>query len=197
MTHIYFVRHAQAEHEWKEDRTRPLTAEGQEDTKSVLQFFEDKKVDVFYSSPYTRSIETIAETAEFYGKEILLDERLRERQKGPDGNVYGMFQKRWADHSYHEEGGESISMVQQRNIEAIYQIIKENEDKTIVIGTHGTALSTILNYYDNSFDCDDFLRIIDWMPYIIELIFEKNRLVNKVEHLHIQKEFQGKDRADK
>ncbi len=37
------------------------------------------------------------------------------------------------------------------------------------MGTHGTALSTILNFYDNSFECEEFLRIIDWMPYIIEL----------------------------
>ena len=31
-----------------------------------------------------------------------------------------MFQKRWADHDYHEEGGESLAMVQERNIEALY-----------------------------------------------------------------------------
>ena len=40
---------------------------------------------------------------------IITDERLREREKGPDGNNHGMFQKRWADHNYHEEGGESIA----------------------------------------------------------------------------------------
>ena len=28
MTKVYFVRHAQPEHEWEEDRTRPLTEEG-------------------------------------------------------------------------------------------------------------------------------------------------------------------------
>ena len=28
MTRVYFVRHAQPEHEWEEDRTRPLTEEG-------------------------------------------------------------------------------------------------------------------------------------------------------------------------
>ena len=31
-----------------------------------------------------------------------------------------MFQKRWADHDYHEEGGESLAMVEERNIEALY-----------------------------------------------------------------------------
>lgn len=203
MTRVYFVRHAQPEHDHEDDRTRPLTAEGREDAKAVLAFFRDtemsgdKKIDGFYCSPYRRSLDTIAETAAFYGKEILTDERLRERQKGPGGNVHGMFRKRWADHDYHEEGGESLRMVQERNIAALKDILRANEGKNIVIGTHGTALSTILHYYDNSYDCDSFLRIIDWMPYIIELDFEGMELIGKKEHLHIEKEFQGKVRADK
>lgn len=197
MTRIYFVRHAQPVFSWAEDRTRPLTEEGKADSKAVLEFLKDKNIDKFYCSPYKRSMDTIAEAASFYGKEILTDARLREREKGPNGNNHGMFQKRWEDHTYHEEGGESISMVQERNIEALHEIIKENDNKTIVIGTHGTALSTILNYYNRSFGCDDFLRIIDWMPYIIELDFEGTELINTVEHLHIEKEFIGNKRADK
>ena len=110
----------------------------------------------------------------FFTKEIITDERLREREKGLDGNNHGMFRKRWADHNYHEEGGESIAMVQNRNIEALNEILSDNTDKDIVIGTHGTALSTILNFYDSNFGCEDFLRIIDWMPYIIELDFESS-----------------------
>ena len=54
-----------------------------------------------------------------------------------------MFQKRWADHDYHEEGGESIAMVQKRNMEALNEILSDNADKEVVVGTHGTALSTI------------------------------------------------------
>ena len=146
MTRVYFVRHAQPEHDWKEDRTRPLTEEGKKDSVIVLEFLKDKKIDAFYCSPYKRSMDTIADAAAFFGKEIITDERLREREKGPDGNNHGMFQKRWADHDYHEEGGESIAMVQNRNIEALNEILSDNTDKEIVIGTHGTALSTILNF---------------------------------------------------
>ena len=69
------------------------------------------------------------------------------------------------------------------------EILADNTDKESVIGTHGTALSTILNSYDNSFGCEEFLRIIDWMPYIIELDFEDNELVGKQEHCYIEKEF--------
>lgn len=203
MLRVYFVRHAQPEHEWREDRTRPLTAEGKQDCKPVLEFFKEMKIDGFYCSPYKRSIETIAATASYFNKEIITDERLREREKGPNGNNQGMFQKRWADHAFHEDGGESIDMVQERNMEAFKEILQMNQnqgntqERTIIIGTHGTALSSILNYYDASYDCNSFLRIIDWMPYIVELDFEGETCIRKIEHLHIEKKFKGKARADK
>lgn len=191
MTRVYFVRHAQPEHDWEEDRTRPLTEEGKKDSGIVLDFLKDKKIDAFYCSPYKRSMDTIAEAASFFNEEIRTDERLREREKGADGNTFGMFRKRWANHDYHEEGGESIAMVQRRNMDALNQILSSNPNKEIVVGTHGTALSTILNYYDSGFGCDDFLRIIDWMPYIIELDFEGDKMVGKQEHCHVKKEFKG------
>lgn len=197
MTRVYFVRHAQSDHELKDERTRPLTEEGKRDSAIVLEFLKNRKINVFYCSPYKRSIDTIADAAAFFGKEIITDERLREREKGPDGNNYGMFQKRWADHDYHEDGGESIAMVQKRNVEALNKILSDNPDREIVVGTHGTALSTILNFYDNNFGCENFLRIIDWMPYIIELDFEGDKLVGKHEHCHVEKEFKGNQRADK
>ena len=196
-TQVYFVRHAQPEYMWKDDRTRPLTDEGREDSKMVLDFLKDKAVDVFYCSSYKRSLDTIKDTAAFYGKEIITDERLREREKGVNGNTHEMFEKRWADHDYHEENGESINMVQKRNIAALGEILTGNKDKKIVIGTHGTALSAILNYYDPEFGCKDFLRIIDWMPYIIELDFDEDELLAVKEHCYIEKEFLGKNRTDK
>lgn len=192
MTKVFFVRHAQPEHNHADDRTRPLTAEGLADTKIVLETLKDKEIDVFYCSPYIRSVSTIQETADYYKMNIHTDERLREREKGPDGNNHGMFQKRWEDHEYHEDGGESIGMVQGRNMEALKEILEENRGKNIVIGTHGTALSTIMNYYNSEFGCSDFLRIIDWMPYIIEMDFEGQELIAIREHAYIEKEFKPK-----
>ncbi len=196
MIKVFFVRHAQPEHDWEDDRTRPLTKEGKIDSLSVKSFLIGKNIDRFYSSPYKRSIDTIAESAAYFDKEIHTDERFREREKGADGNNHGMFQKRWENHQYHEKGGESIAMVQERNITALREILRNNEkkhkDTCVVIGTHGTALSTILNYFDGGYNCDSFLRIIDWMPYIIELDFEGDTLVGKQEHIHIEKEFKGK-----
>jgi len=187
LTKVYFVRHAQPLHSFADDRTRPLTDEGYSDAKVVLDFLMDKNIDTFYSSPYKRSVDTITSAADFSGKNIITDERLRERESGHGGNNIAILQMRWSDHDYHEDGGESIAMVQKRNIEALHSILQENKNKNIVIGTHGTALSTILNYYDNDFALADFMRIIDWMPYVLELDFDGTELVSIQEQVHLEK----------
>lgn len=42
MIKVFLVRHAQPEHDWEDDRTRPLTAEGKMDSQSVNSFLKDK-----------------------------------------------------------------------------------------------------------------------------------------------------------
>ena len=128
MTRLFFVRHAQPQHSWKEDRTRPLTAEGMQDTNKVLEFFRNVPPDIVYSSPYRRSVDTIKSAAEYWQKEIHTDERLRERESGTNGNGREMIQKRWADFDYHEPGGESIAMAQKRNVAAVMEILEQNRD---------------------------------------------------------------------
>jgi len=197
MTKVYFVRHAQPEHRWEDDRTRPLTKDGVEDGKMVTKVLKNIRVHCCYSSPCKRSFETVKESAKVHNLDILTDERFRERKKGPNGNEFGMFQKRWNDFDYHEDGGESLNMVQKRNIEALLEILNNHKDENIIIGTHGTALSTILNYFEPSFCCDDFLRIIDYMPYIIRLDFDGTNYIGKEELLIVEKEFEDNNRADK
>lgn len=42
----------------------------------------------------------------------------------------------------------------------------------VYIGGHGTALSTIINYYDPSFGYDDFEKMKYKMPWIVEMHFD-------------------------
>lgn len=189
MTSIYFVRHAQPEYSWEDDRTRPLTNEGLEDSKRVTETLSNIKVASYLSSPYKRSFDTICGIAKFHSMNIITDERFRERERGLNGNGYGMIQKRWSDFNFHEEGGESLHMVQKRNIEALLEVLRNYNGNNIVIGTHGTALSTILNYFDNTYCCNDFFRMIDFMPYIIRLDFEGVNFMGKEELLIVEKEF--------
>lgn len=195
MTKIYFVRHAQPIHSWEDDRTRPLSEAGHFDRKNITELLKTISIDHFYSSPYKRSVDTISEIAKILNMNIHIDERFRERQKGINSNNHDMFQKRWSDFNYCEEEGESLCCVQKRNIEALHEILANHADESIVIGTHGTALSTILNYYNSDYGCNDYLRIIDYMPYLIRLDFNGLDCIGKEELLIIEKEFTGNNRA--
>lgn len=191
MTSIYFVRHAQPIHSWEDDRTRPLSAEGETDAKKVAEVLKHLPIEGFYSSPYRRCIDTVSESAAWFGMEIQTDERFRERKSGRGSNNSEMFLKRWSDFSVCEENGESLWRVQKRNIEALSELLRRCSGKHIVIATHGTALSTILNHYDSNFLYDDFMRIIDFMPYMIRLDFEGTELRAKEEVLIIKKIYNG------
>lgn len=187
MATVYFVRHAQPEFSWADDKTRPLTNEGIADSEKVCEALKDVKLTYAISSPYKRSIDTIKHCAESHGLKIDTDERFREREKGFNGNNLGMFQKRWEDFDYHEEGGESLRSVQERNISALFELLDSHPKDTIILGTHGTALSTILNYFDHSYNCDSFLRMIDFMPYVIRLDFDGRECVKKKKFLLLKR----------
>jgi 2,3-bisphosphoglycerate-dependent phosphoglycerate mutase len=185
MTSIFFVRHAQPSENWEDDRTKPLTEIGMEDSKRVTVTLEKSDINFFYSSPYKRSMDTILDCANNYNMIIHIDERFRERKLGIKSGEF--LEKRWNDFSFYEENGENLASLQQRNIEALTEILNQHSNKNIVIGTHGTALSTILNFYDPSFRCDGFKRIWLSMPYIIRLDFDGEKILKSAELLKIDR----------
>lgn len=190
VTTIYFVRHAQPVFN-ADDRNRPLSDDGMKDTEFVADTLKDKPINAFFCSPYRRSMDTIRKAAEDHGMEIHTDERFRERKNGKAGNRFenGLLKKRWEDHTFAEEDGECLQSVQERNIEALSELLKNYEGKTLVIGTHGTALSTIINHYRPEFGYEDFLRIVDRMPWIVKAEFKGQQLWNLQEIAWIHKDF--------
>jgi len=112
-------------------------------------------------SPYKRAIDTIKDFAERTGLKINIADDFRERKVDSvwieDFNKFSEMQ--WGNFEYKLSDGENLNQVQKRNAAALQQILKENMDENIVIGTHGTALSTIINYYDKNFDYKEFQRI--------------------------------------
>ena len=120
---------------------------------------------------------------------IEIDERLSERKAGKNSNNREMLKKRWEDFAFAEADGEPIGDVQKRNIEALNEILQKYADKNIVIGTHGTALSSIFNYYDPGFNGESFMKIIDFMPYIVKTEFAGNKFLSKEELFYIKKKY--------
>ncbi|MBE5906490.1 MAG: histidine phosphatase family protein [Lachnospiraceae bacterium] len=183
MTTIYFVRHAEPNYDNHDDLTRELTTKGLEDAKKVTEFLKDKGIQVAYSSPYKRAVDTIKNFTDKVGLEIQLETDFRERAVGDwveNFTEYSMHQ--WSDFDYKLSGGECLREVQERNIRALQNVLKENDGKTLVIGTHGTALSMIMNRYQPAFGYEEFLRIKDVMPWIVRFTFndEECKMIEEI-----------------
>jgi 2,3-bisphosphoglycerate-dependent phosphoglycerate mutase len=73
--------------------------------------------------------------------------------------------------------GEFTRDVKKRNIEALMDVLDKYNGHNIVLGTHGTAFSTILDYLSPAYGYDEFIRMMDWMPNIVEIVFEGKKLL--------------------
>ncbi|MCL2218200.1 MAG: histidine phosphatase family protein [Defluviitaleaceae bacterium] len=199
MTTIYFIRHAEADNTISDSRVRPLTQRGLDDRQLVTDFLADKKIEIVLSSPYKRAIDTIAGFADKHGFEIETIEDFRERASDSvceywdsDDNrsvfipeKFADFSRRqWTDFSYTLSDGECLSEVQARNIAALNQVLERHKDKIIVIGTHGTALSTIINHYDSTYGFEDYMAMVYITPWVVRMDFD-DKICRKIEKIDL------------
>ncbi len=195
MTQLYFVRHAQPDYRTGIDSTFPLSEEGRQDRLQAQAILHAVPLTAAVSSPYRRSLDTILPIVEEHGLPLETDERLRERDKGPQfygkTNKTAFFRRLWAEPDFCDEGGETFLSCQRRNVSAVREILSRYPGGRVLIGTHGTALSTILQAYDPSFTVDSFFRIIDEMPYVIRLDFEGEIIQGMEELLSVHKSCHG------
>lgn len=187
MTKIYFVRHAQTDYSNPVDKDRVLTEEGLRDRYKVIDFFERegniKQISAIYASNYKRAIDTVRPLADFLGLAVVEVADFRERKVDQtDEDYFAVCQRMWQNLDYKLEGGECIHEVQERNLRALQQLLHKHPGETLVVGSHGMALSAIINYYNPAFAYDDFVRIIDVKPWIVEFQFEGNELLLYQEH---------------
>lgn len=184
MTHVYFVRHAQPNYNNHDDYSRELTEKGLADSKLVTAFLAEKSIELVFSSPYIRSVDTIRDFADTYHHEITIVKNFRERKVDSCWieDFHGFSKKQWADFNYKLSDGESLMECQQRNIAALNDILNQHKGKNIVIGSHGTALSTIINYYQPSYSFADFEKIKGLMPWVVQFSFDVENCTSIVEY---------------
>ncbi len=177
-TTVYFVRHTEPYYTG-DDRTRTLSPKGMRDRSLVTEFLADKNITVAVSSPFRRAYETIAEFAEKNGLTIQTVEDFRERRIADVWveDFREFTRKQWEDFDFRLEDGECLREVQARNIAALKNLLKRYPGETIVVGTHGTALSTIIHSYDPTFGYDGFHRIRGKMPWVVRFEFEDGEFV--------------------
>ena len=175
MTKVFFVRHAEPNYDNHDDRSRELSPRGMEDRKKVTSFLADKNIDIVISSPFKRAVDTVQDFADKNGLPVEIVEDFRERKvdSGWIEDFASFSKKQWSDFSFKLLDGECLKEVQDRNISALNNVLEQYSGKNIVVGSHGTALSTIINFYDKSFGYDDFENIRFLMPWIVEFSFDE------------------------
>ena len=192
MTTVYFIRHAQSDRFTTDDRARPLTALGLSDTPKITAALADKGITHIISSPYTRTLQTVSDLAKALDIQPETDEDFRERAAGKwhGDRFFEFIERQWADFSYRIEDGESLAEVQKRNIAALKRVLEKYAGETVAIATHGTALSTVINYFYPDFGYSDFIRIVDFMPYVIRMDFaDTDTCTGKEEILMVERRY--------
>ena len=174
MTNVYFVRHAQPDYNVHDDTLRPLTEKGWRDCALVSEYLSGRNISRAYSSPYKRAVDTIRGFTETRGLDIILVEAFRERKISEEWieDFTSYANKQWSDFDFALPGGESLRVVQTRNTAALHRLLIAHPGEEIIVGSHGTALSTIINYFDKSFGYENFLRIVGLMPWIVHFTFD-------------------------
>lgn len=186
MVEVYFIRHTESDYNVHDDVQRPLTSKGMKDRLLVTQYLELQGIDAAFSCPYRRVVDTIKDFTDKNNLEIKVVDGFRERKVGSIwiGDFHSFARKQWQDFSYKLLGGECLKEVQDRNINALNNILAKYRYNKIVIGSHGTSLSTIINYYDPSFELEQFEAIKELMPWVVKFTFD-NRYCISIEKIDI------------
>lgn len=183
---VYFVRHAESDYRIINEKSRPLTKKGNADLNKLVKLFQYVAITSIYSSPYKRAIQTVIPIADNKSLAIIIRENFKERISKSewidnDINLDTFVKKMWQNPNVGVDGGESIKEVQERNIKELKNVLGGNRNQKIIIGTHGTALASIMNYYRNDFTSNDFMKFINKMPYVVKMTIDNDTFINMKE----------------
>ncbi|MGH0431415.1 histidine phosphatase family protein [Bacillus hominis] len=181
-TYIYMVRHGESPKLEGNERTRGLTEKGHMDVRRVTEILKAEGIDTFISSPYNRAMLTIEESANFYEKEIVVYENLKEcrfssRDKiVSDKEVYPLVKSMFSNPEFALTEGESYAECQRRVVKVLEEVLIHFQGHKIVIGTHGLVMTLMMNYFDNQYGLEFLMNTSK--PDIYKMEFKEDQLMN-------------------
>ncbi|OUB85827.1 histidine phosphatase family protein [Bacillus wiedmannii] len=187
-TYIYMVRHGESSKLEGSERTRGLTEKGSLDAHRVTDILKTEGIDTFISSPYKRAVLTIEKSADFYEKEVVVYENLKEcmflseDKIISDKEVYPLVKKMFSDPDFALTEGESYKDCQVRVVKMLKKILMNFQGQKIVIGTHGLVMTLMMNYFNNQYGFEFLVHTSK--PDIYKLEFKEEQFMN-VERLWI------------
>lgn len=153
-TTVYLLRHAESTPNFEQPESDwPLAEEGQQQASRLIKQLNHLQIDVVYSSPYIRAVDTVKPFAEHENLPIGICNDLRERKlaEGFLNNWHEIIQRAWKDFSFALPNCESSQDCQKRVTSCIDQLVQDNLGKTILLSSHGNAIALYLNGVDSSF----------------------------------------------
>lgn len=173
VTRVYLLRHAESDRSVRDGRVRPLTESGELAARALVSRFEGIALDAVYSSPFRRALDTVGPLARARSLPVQVLETLRERRsdREPIDDWPAFYLRQWQDFSYTLSDGEALGEVQARQLSAMAHILAAERGRAVLVGTHGTALATLLRHYDPSYSYDDYMALLPVMPWVVRLEF--------------------------
>ena len=144
----------------------PLTKKGRAQAKALARFFANKKIDVIYSSPLSRAVDTakaiagtVAEPVAGQRKEIIVDARLIERSLGLlqglcMADALSAYPHAFKKNNlgantkliFHPPGGETWPDARKR-MKAFFAELLQTNSKNVVVVSHSDAIRSVLGYW--------------------------------------------------
>jgi probable phosphoglycerate mutase len=162
MTRLLLIRHGYSsgnkDRRFSGQIDLPLSEEGIRQAELVCDYIrENYTVDTIYSSDLERAIDTVKPLSEALSLPINIHRELREINEGIwQGMLITEVEAKWpeefafykANLGLHQfEGGECYASLLARLLPMIDKIVADNEGKTVVIGTHGAVVRSLLSVW--------------------------------------------------
>ena len=166
---LYYVRHGEAD--WNVEKRlmgradRPLTEKGELQARELAEKIKDIKVDIIIASPLKRAYRTAEIINEKLHKELIIDQRLLERE-------YGIYEGKFSNEFPYDdfwcysknisaEGAEDMKTFFDRAREFINELKENNQYESILIVAHNGLGRAVKHYFQEMTDDE----IINWdMP---------------------------------
>ena len=153
-TEIYLIRHAQSHPSTRLHNSEwPLSRVGQVQAVKLGDLLEPLGIEVLFSSPFARCLQTIQYFSGKSGLDVVVEEDLRERVLAREivRDFQDIWRRSWDDFHFALPGGESSFDAQHRFVAAVADIFGGHSNKTIGISTHGNVMGLFINHIDRAF----------------------------------------------
>ena len=160
------------------DLMQPLSAEGEERAKILLDFPELRGADFAVASTMSRSLATIRYLIEADDVPYSIDDRLREMPNGrrPEHEPFARFMDRiWAEPDFCYPGGESVRACRARMDAAIREAVRTHPGEKLLIASHGRSIGAYFSGILEDFR-EEFVRTIN-SPDVFHLTFDGEQIV--------------------